>query len=109
MLREVAISGVSSKVRREGVDGEMEFDVVLCQSELTERALQLCHLLPPGFIPVSLNSYHTHTHPVWLIQWMFNEAEQPCILLCCLSQKEVFGLCVCVCVLCTYMLLSHWL
>ncbi|KAG7236777.1 hypothetical protein INR49_000240, partial [Caranx melampygus] len=56
MLREVAISGVSSRVRREGVDGEevrgdMEFDVVLCQSELTERALQLCHLLPPGFIP----------------------------------------------------------
>lgn len=67
MLCEVAISGVSSRVRSDGVDGEdvrgdMEFDVLLCQSELTERALQLCHLLPPGFMPVSLNSYHTCTH-----------------------------------------------
>ncbi|XP_040011477.1 glycerol-3-phosphate acyltransferase 2, mitochondrial isoform X2 [Xiphias gladius] len=56
MLCEVAISGVSSRVRSDGVDGEdvrgdMEFDVLLCQSELTERALQLCHLLPPGFMP----------------------------------------------------------
>uniref|UniRef100_A0A3Q0R6A2 Glycerol-3-phosphate acyltransferase 2, mitochondrial n=1 Tax=Amphilophus citrinellus TaxID=61819 RepID=A0A3Q0R6A2_AMPCI len=41
MLCEVAHSGVS----------DPEFDVVLCQSELTERALQLCHLLPPGFMP----------------------------------------------------------
>lgn len=66
MLCEVAGSGVSNRVRSSGVDGEevkgdMEFDVVLCESELTERALQLCHLLPPGFMPVSLNSYHTHT------------------------------------------------
>ncbi|XP_045891120.1 glycerol-3-phosphate acyltransferase 2, mitochondrial isoform X2 [Micropterus dolomieu] len=56
MLCEVARSGVSSRVRSDGVDGEevkgdMEFDVALCQSELTERALQLCHLLPPGFMP----------------------------------------------------------
>uniref|UniRef100_A0A4W6CBL9 Glycerol-3-phosphate acyltransferase 2, mitochondrial n=1 Tax=Lates calcarifer TaxID=8187 RepID=A0A4W6CBL9_LATCA len=56
MLCEVASSGVSSRVRSDGVDGEevrgdMEFDVVLCQSELTERALQLCHLLPPGVMP----------------------------------------------------------
>ncbi|XP_026198340.1 glycerol-3-phosphate acyltransferase 2, mitochondrial isoform X2 [Anabas testudineus] len=56
MLCEVAVSGVSSRVRSDGVDGDevkgdMEFDVVLCQSELTERALQLCHLLPPGFMP----------------------------------------------------------
>ncbi|XP_039658566.1 glycerol-3-phosphate acyltransferase 2, mitochondrial isoform X2 [Perca fluviatilis] len=56
MLCEVVGSGVSSRVRSDGVDGEqvngdMEFDVVLCQSELTERALQLCHLLPPGFMP----------------------------------------------------------
>ncbi|CAJ1069119.1 glycerol-3-phosphate acyltransferase 2%2C mitochondrial isoform X2 [Xyrichtys novacula] len=56
MLCEVACSGVSSRVRSDGVDGEevkgdMEFDVALCQSELTERALQLCHLLPPGFMP----------------------------------------------------------
>uniref|UniRef100_A0A3B4Z0I3 Glycerol-3-phosphate acyltransferase 2, mitochondrial-like n=1 Tax=Stegastes partitus TaxID=144197 RepID=A0A3B4Z0I3_9TELE len=41
MLCEVAFSGVR----------DMEFDVVLCQSNLTERALQLCHLLPPGFMP----------------------------------------------------------
>lgn len=63
MLCEVALSGVSSSVRSdvegEEVKGDTEFDVVLCQSELTERALQLCHLLPPGFMPVSLNSYHT--------------------------------------------------
>ncbi|XP_029296675.1 glycerol-3-phosphate acyltransferase 2, mitochondrial [Cottoperca gobio] len=56
MLCEVVGSGVSSRVRNDGVDGEqvngdMEFDVVLCQSELTERALQLSHLLPPGFMP----------------------------------------------------------
>uniref|UniRef100_A0A667WMW9 Glycerol-3-phosphate acyltransferase 2, mitochondrial n=1 Tax=Myripristis murdjan TaxID=586833 RepID=A0A667WMW9_9TELE len=41
MLHEVASSGVS----------DMEFAVVLCQSELNERVLQLCHLLPPGFMP----------------------------------------------------------
>ncbi|KAM6930899.1 LOW QUALITY PROTEIN: glycerol-3-phosphate acyltransferase 2, mitochondrial [Xenentodon cancila] len=56
MLCEVVFSGVSSRVRAAGVEGEevmgdMEFDVVLCQSELTERALQLCHLLPPGIMP----------------------------------------------------------
>ncbi|XP_044231784.1 glycerol-3-phosphate acyltransferase 2, mitochondrial isoform X3 [Thunnus albacares] len=56
MLCEVAGSGVSSRVRSDGVEGEevkgdMEFIVVLCQSELTERTLQLCHLLPPGFMP----------------------------------------------------------
>uniref|UniRef100_A0A3P8PJV1 GPAT/DHAPAT C-terminal domain-containing protein n=1 Tax=Astatotilapia calliptera TaxID=8154 RepID=A0A3P8PJV1_ASTCA len=55
MLCEVAHSGVSSSVRSdvEGVEvkGDTEFDVVLCQSELTARALQLCHLLPPGFMP----------------------------------------------------------
>ncbi|XP_070821079.1 glycerol-3-phosphate acyltransferase 2, mitochondrial [Chaetodon trifascialis] len=56
MLCEVAGCCVSSRVRSGGMDGEevkgdMEFDVVLCQSELTERALQLCHLLPPGFMP----------------------------------------------------------
>ncbi|XP_041642396.1 glycerol-3-phosphate acyltransferase 2, mitochondrial isoform X2 [Cheilinus undulatus] len=56
MLCEVARSGVSSRVRSSGVDGDevkgdMEFDVALCQSELTERALQLCHLLPPGVMP----------------------------------------------------------
>lgn len=69
MLCEVVASGVSSRVKSGSVDGEkvkgdMDFDVVLCQSELMERALQLCHLLPPGVMPVSLNSYHTsHTQP----------------------------------------------
>ncbi|XP_029016740.1 glycerol-3-phosphate acyltransferase 2, mitochondrial [Betta splendens] len=55
MLREVAASGVSSRVRTDGVDGEevkgdLELDVVLCHSQLTEKALQLCHLLPPGSV-----------------------------------------------------------
>uniref|UniRef100_A0A3B3V466 Glycerol-3-phosphate acyltransferase 2, mitochondrial n=1 Tax=Poecilia latipinna TaxID=48699 RepID=A0A3B3V466_9TELE len=56
MLCEVVFSGISSRVRSDGVEGEevkgdMEFDVVLGQSELTEKALQLCHLLPPGIMP----------------------------------------------------------
>lgn len=69
MLCEVVASGVSSRVKSGSVDGEkvkgdMDFDVVLCQSELMERALQLCHLLPPGYLPVSLNSYlPSHTQP----------------------------------------------
>lgn len=71
MLCELVGSGLSSRVRSGGVDGEqvngdMEFDVALCQSKLTERALQLCHLLPPGFMPVSRDSHcartHTQTH-----------------------------------------------
>lgn len=105
MLCEVV---VSSSVRRghahqEEAKVEMEFDVVLCQSELTDRALQLLLLLPPGFQPVSLHSYHTrtqtHTHtrnPVCLIQWMLNGAEQPSIVLWSpyLSHRA-FKLCVC--------------
>ncbi|KAL3062704.1 hypothetical protein OYC64_002493 [Pagothenia borchgrevinki] len=56
MLCEVVCSGVSSRVRSDSVDGEqvsddMKCDVLLCESELTERALQLSHLLPPGFLP----------------------------------------------------------
>ncbi|XP_019743480.1 glycerol-3-phosphate acyltransferase 2, mitochondrial isoform X1 [Hippocampus comes] len=56
MLCEIASSGISSEVRADSADGDavkgdLEFDVVLCQLELTERALQLCHLLPPGFRP----------------------------------------------------------
>ncbi|XP_075889352.1 glycerol-3-phosphate acyltransferase 2, mitochondrial isoform X2 [Nelusetta ayraudi] len=56
MLCEVVSSGVSARVRggvpdEEEVKGDLEFDVVLCQSELTDRALQLCLLLPPGFQP----------------------------------------------------------
>lgn len=64
MLCEMVGSGVSSRVRRGHADeaevkGDLDFDVVLCQSELTDRTLQLCLLLPPGFQPVSLHSYHT--------------------------------------------------
>ncbi|XP_013857994.1 glycerol-3-phosphate acyltransferase 2, mitochondrial, partial [Austrofundulus limnaeus] len=56
MLCEVVFTGVSSRVRTDGVKGEevkgdMEFNVVLGQSELVEKALQLCHLLPPGVMP----------------------------------------------------------
>lgn len=121
MLCEVVGSGVSSRVKSDGVDeeevkGDMEFDVVLCQSELTERALQLCHLLPPGFMPVSLNSYHTATrNPVCLIQWMFNGAEQPFILLWCpyLCQRgfKLFVCTLCLCVfVCEYVRApSDWL
>ncbi|XP_063051453.1 glycerol-3-phosphate acyltransferase 2, mitochondrial [Engraulis encrasicolus] len=42
MLREVACCGDV---------GEMEFDVALCQEELSDRALQLTLLLPAGYIP----------------------------------------------------------
>ncbi|XP_057688020.1 glycerol-3-phosphate acyltransferase 2, mitochondrial isoform X2 [Corythoichthys intestinalis] len=56
MLYDIASSGISCKVRTDSADGDevkgaLEFDMVLCQSELTKRALQLCHLLPPGFRP----------------------------------------------------------
>uniref|UniRef100_A0A8C5G1R1 Glycerol-3-phosphate acyltransferase 2, mitochondrial n=1 Tax=Gouania willdenowi TaxID=441366 RepID=A0A8C5G1R1_GOUWI len=56
MLREVAFSGISSwersvDVEGEDVKGDIEFDVVLCQSKLTEKASKLCHLLPKGFMP----------------------------------------------------------
>lgn len=55
MLRDVAGSCVShvrsNGVDREEVNGDMEIDIVLCQSELIKRTLQLCHLLPPGFMP----------------------------------------------------------
>uniref|UniRef100_A0AAQ5ZB78 GPAT/DHAPAT C-terminal domain-containing protein n=1 Tax=Amphiprion ocellaris TaxID=80972 RepID=A0AAQ5ZB78_AMPOC len=46
-----AVSAMLCEVAFSGVKEDMEFDVVLCQSNLTERALQLCHLLPPGFMP----------------------------------------------------------
>lgn len=98
MLCEVVASGVSSRVKSGSVDGakvkgDMDFDVVLCQSELMERALQLCHLLPPGFLPVSLDSYQP---ALCLTQWMLNRAEQPFILLCNpdLWQTEESDLCV---------------
>lgn len=51
---------------------------------------------------IHITRAHTHTHnPVCLIQWMFNGAEQPFILLCCLYLwQRAFKLCVCVFVLC---------
>ncbi|XP_062399976.1 glycerol-3-phosphate acyltransferase 2, mitochondrial isoform X2 [Sardina pilchardus] len=47
-----AVSAMLSEVACCGDMGEMEFDVALCQEELTDRALQLTHLLPAGYIPV---------------------------------------------------------
>ncbi|XP_031426063.1 glycerol-3-phosphate acyltransferase 2, mitochondrial [Clupea harengus] len=46
-----AVSAMLSEVACCGDVGEMEFDVALCQEELTDRALQLTHLLPAGYIP----------------------------------------------------------
>ncbi|XP_072537227.1 glycerol-3-phosphate acyltransferase 2, mitochondrial [Salminus brasiliensis] len=46
MLREVAGCGGGG-----GGRGEMEFDVALGQEELTEKSLQLTHLLPAGYTP----------------------------------------------------------
>ncbi|XP_036382085.1 glycerol-3-phosphate acyltransferase 2, mitochondrial [Megalops cyprinoides] len=46
-----AVSAMLWEVAGCGGAGEMEFDVALGQEELTERALQLCHLLPPGHFP----------------------------------------------------------
>ncbi|KAK3539895.1 hypothetical protein QTP70_015763, partial [Hemibagrus guttatus] len=37
--------------------GEMEFDVALGQEELTEKSLQLTHLLPAGYIPPCQTEY----------------------------------------------------
>ncbi|XP_076005437.1 glycerol-3-phosphate acyltransferase 2, mitochondrial [Genypterus blacodes] len=55
MLCEAVRGGVSSRTGADGegeqVRGTQESEVVLGQSELTEKALQLCHLLPPGFMP----------------------------------------------------------
>lgn len=49
--------------------GEMEFDVALGQEELTEKSLQLAHLLPAGYIPVShtissrsIGIHHANVH-----------------------------------------------
>ncbi|XP_029999126.1 glycerol-3-phosphate acyltransferase 2, mitochondrial [Sphaeramia orbicularis] len=62
MLSQIANSGVSGRVRSDGVEGDgvkgdLEFDVALCRSELTEHALRLLHLLPPGFTPPCQSSY----------------------------------------------------
>lgn len=54
-----AVSAMLSEVVGCGGGGDLEFDVVLGQEELTEKSLQLTHLLSPGFIPVSLVQTHT--------------------------------------------------
>ncbi|KAK2898847.1 hypothetical protein Q8A67_010265 [Cirrhinus molitorella] len=46
-----AVSAMLSEVVGCGGGGDLEFDVVLGQEELTEKSLQLTHLLSPGFIP----------------------------------------------------------
>ncbi|XP_037391938.1 glycerol-3-phosphate acyltransferase 2, mitochondrial isoform X1 [Pygocentrus nattereri] len=46
-----AVSAMLREVAGCGGGGEMEFDVVLGQEELTEKSLQLTHLLPVGLIP----------------------------------------------------------
>ncbi|KAG7273149.1 hypothetical protein CRUP_034547 [Coryphaenoides rupestris] len=59
MLCEVAGGAVSSsRVHGQEVKGDMEFDVVLCEAQLTQHSLQLCHLLPPGFLPPCQSSYN---------------------------------------------------
>lgn len=55
-----AVSAMLSEVVGCGGGGDQEFDVVLGQEELTEKSLQLSHLLPPGYIPVSLTQTRTH-------------------------------------------------
>uniref|UniRef100_A0A3Q3EPD0 Glycerol-3-phosphate acyltransferase 2, mitochondrial n=1 Tax=Kryptolebias marmoratus TaxID=37003 RepID=A0A3Q3EPD0_KRYMA len=46
-----AVSAMLCEVVFTGVSSDMEFDVVLGQSELAEKALRLCHLLPSGVMP----------------------------------------------------------
>ncbi|XP_026099971.1 glycerol-3-phosphate acyltransferase 2, mitochondrial [Carassius auratus] len=46
-----AVSAMLSEVIGCGGGGDPEFNVVLGQEELTEKSLQLTHLLSPGFIP----------------------------------------------------------
>lgn len=105
MLSKVSASGISYVVRGDRADGAevkgvTRFDVVLCQSELIEHALQLCHLLSPGLLPVSFNLLHTHTHT-----WCF------LFSVCSMELSHLFSLrsvylcgqvyeraCVCVCV-----------
>ncbi|XP_060787282.1 glycerol-3-phosphate acyltransferase 2, mitochondrial isoform X3 [Neoarius graeffei] len=51
-----AVSALLCKVAGCG-GGEMEFDVALGQEELTEKSLQLTHLLPAGYIPPCQTAY----------------------------------------------------
>lgn len=63
MYAACAVSALLSKVAGCG-GGETEFDVALGQEELTEKSLQLTHLLPAGYIPVShtISSRSIGTH-----------------------------------------------
>lgn len=55
-----AVSAMLREVVGCGGGGDQEFDVVLGQEELTEKSLQLTHLLSPGYIPVSLAQTRTY-------------------------------------------------
>lgn len=50
----------------------------------------------------------SHTHTVYLIQWMFNGAEQPFILLCCLCLGQR-GVSYCMCVYCVSVCARLWM
>ncbi|CAM4715058.1 unnamed protein product [Leuciscus chuanchicus] len=52
-----AVSAMLSEVVGCGGGGDQEFDVVLGQEELTEKSLQLTHLLSPGYIPPCQNAH----------------------------------------------------
>lgn len=60
MCEACAVSAMLSEVVGCGGGGDQEFDVVLGQEELAEKSLQLTHLLPPGYIPVSLAQTRTY-------------------------------------------------
>uniref|UniRef100_A0A8C1GG68 Glycerol-3-phosphate acyltransferase 2, mitochondrial n=1 Tax=Cyprinus carpio TaxID=7962 RepID=A0A8C1GG68_CYPCA len=51
LCKACAVSAMLSEVVGCGGGGDPEFDVVLGQEELTEKSLQLTHLLSPGFVP----------------------------------------------------------
>ncbi|XP_077078828.1 glycerol-3-phosphate acyltransferase 2, mitochondrial isoform X1 [Siphateles boraxobius] len=52
-----AVSAMLSEVVGCGGCGDQDFDVVLGQEELTEKSLQLTHLLSPGYIPPCQNAH----------------------------------------------------
>ncbi|XP_073765665.1 glycerol-3-phosphate acyltransferase 2, mitochondrial isoform X6 [Danio rerio] len=52
-----AVSAMLSEVVGCGGGEDLEFDAVLGQNELTEKSLQLTHLLSPGYIPPCQNAH----------------------------------------------------
>ncbi|KAG1930932.1 glycerol-3-phosphate acyltransferase 2, mitochondrial [Pimephales promelas] len=52
-----AVSAMLSEVVGCGGGEDQEFDVVLGQEELTDKSLQLTHLLSPGYIPPCQNAH----------------------------------------------------